>query len=137
MELTVSQAAEVLGVATSTLRYWEDEGLLAPDRRHGQRRYSQTHLQRAALLVLARQLQLPLSTAVAVLDGHSPEHRRPLIDAEIARLAELIGRAQGAIDLLTNARNCEHDRPAESCPEMRGALDRLLQGEDPSPPSQG
>ena len=45
--ISIGQAAKLLGVATSTLRRWEDEGRLVPAQRTqgGQRRYSLTALQ--------------------------------------------------------------------------------------------
>ena len=43
--LTIHQASELLGVATKTLRRWEDQGILVPNRTEGgHRRYSRTQV---------------------------------------------------------------------------------------------
>jgi excisionase family DNA binding protein len=44
--LTISEASELLGVAKSTLRRWEEEGKLIPDIRtkEGQKRYKLSSL---------------------------------------------------------------------------------------------
>lgn len=135
MTSSVGQAAAQLGVAPSTLRYWEDEGLLRPARIAGYRRYGPEDLRRAALLSLARHLDLPLARAVEVLDG-SPHQRREQATHEITRLRQLIERAGAAIELLENARDCPVDHPARDCPDMTAALDRILQGRDPRPAPQ-
>jgi DNA-binding transcriptional MerR regulator/quercetin dioxygenase-like cupin family protein len=46
--LTIGAVAEAVGVSAQTLRVWEAQGLLEPDRSAGgQRRYSEDHLERA------------------------------------------------------------------------------------------
>lgn len=132
MDLTIREAADRVGVPPSTLRYWEARGLLNPGRRAGGRRYATADLRRAALLRLARDLDLPLGTAVVVLDG-APEERSALVAAEVERLEALLERGQGALELLRNARDCPHEHPARQCPELTTALDRVLEGGDPRP----
>lgn len=46
MTKTIGQAAEVYGLSTHTLRYWEDEGLIPPVARDesGRRRFTDTDL---------------------------------------------------------------------------------------------
>lgn len=132
MDLTIREAADRVGVPPSTLRYWEGQGLLSPGRERGERRYANADLRRAALLRLARDLNLPLVTAVAVLDG-SPDERSALVGVEVERLEALLERASGALELLRNTRECPYEHPASECPELTAALDRVLEGGDPRP----
>jgi DNA-binding transcriptional MerR regulator/mannose-6-phosphate isomerase-like protein (cupin superfamily) len=53
--LTISAVAEAVGVSAQTLRLWEAQGLLAPDRTAGgQRRYSSRHVERALQVAAMR-----------------------------------------------------------------------------------
>jgi len=53
--LTIGEAASRIGVAASTLRYWEATGLFAaPQRVGGQRRYDAESLQQLSLVVLMK-----------------------------------------------------------------------------------
>ncbi|MFE9330993.1 redox-sensitive transcriptional activator SoxR [Streptomyces sp. NPDC006925] len=76
-EATVGELAERAGVATSTLRFYEREGLIHSRRTSGnQRRYSRDTLRRVAFIRASQRLGLPLSAirgALAVL----PEGRTP------------------------------------------------------------
>jgi DNA-binding transcriptional MerR regulator len=127
VSFTIGQAAAQARVAASTLRYWERQGLLNPARSNSQRRYDREDMRRAALLKLAGELQLPLATSVAILDG-APADRQELAEKEMERLDDLIERARGAKDLLANARDCPHNHPASQCPSMQDALDCILNG---------
>lgn len=60
--LTVSQAAEGLGVSTHTLRFYEDEGLVTPNRTvGGQRRYYAEDVETLRVLLELRNAGVPLA----------------------------------------------------------------------------
>ncbi|WP_247690629.1 MULTISPECIES: redox-sensitive transcriptional activator SoxR [unclassified Streptomyces] len=79
-EATVGELAERAGVATSTLRFYEREGLIRSRRTSGnQRRYSRDTLRRVAFIRASQRLGLPLAAirdALALL----PEGRTPTRD---------------------------------------------------------
>ncbi|WP_229377202.1 redox-sensitive transcriptional activator SoxR [Streptomyces spirodelae] len=79
-EATVGELAERAGVATSTLRFYEREGLISSRRTSGnQRRYSRDTLRRVAFIRASQRLGLPLAAirdALALL----PEGRTPTRD---------------------------------------------------------
>ncbi|MET8555309.1 MerR family transcriptional regulator [Streptomyces sp. NPDC004959] len=54
--MTITQLATALGVRPSTLRFWEREGLLTPDRvtSHGARRYTQPAIRAARVVTVLR-----------------------------------------------------------------------------------
>jgi DNA-binding transcriptional MerR regulator len=126
--MPIGQAAAALGLNPSTLRYYEDRGLLHPERHGpGHRRYAQDQLRRLAFLHLIHRLGVPLSTAAIILDGPS-EQWREAVDQQIAELEDLIARARGAQVFLSHARECPERRPVTECPEMAVTLDQMVAG---------
>ncbi len=126
--LPIGAAATQLGVAPSTLRYYEQRGLLAPaERRAGQRMYGQPELRRLAFLHLAGQLGIPLAIAGAVLDEPAQAWRETVTD-QIAQLQDLIERARGAQQFLTHALECPTEHPTTQCSTLTRSLDHLITG---------
>jgi MerR family redox-sensitive transcriptional activator SoxR len=59
--LTISEVSARSGVAASALRFYEDEGLLAPQRTDsGHRRYARAVIRRVAFIVFAQKVGLTL-----------------------------------------------------------------------------
>jgi DNA-binding transcriptional MerR regulator len=128
MELvTIGEAAHVLALNTSALRYYEDRGLVTPLRRGGKRMYSREQLRRLAFIQLMQRLGIRLDAASAVLDEPSDQWRH-VVREQIAAIEELIARANGARDFLEHALACPADHPVDECPHMIEVLDRRLDG---------
>ncbi|MFF4761811.1 MerR family transcriptional regulator [Streptomyces sp. NPDC001292] len=126
--IPIGEAARRLGMRTSTLRYYEERGLVRPAARvSGKRVYGLQEMRRLAFLQIAQRLGIRLHTAATVLD-ESSEQWRATVGEQIADLEELISRAQGAKDFLTHALMCPAEHPARECPHMVDTLDRLLDG---------
>jgi len=125
--VTIGDAAQMLGLNTSALRYYEDRGLVTPKRRGGKRMYSREHLRRLAFIQLMQRLGIRLDAAWAVLDGPSDQWR-DVVREQIAALDELIVRARGARDFLEHALACPSDHPVDQCGHMIEVLDRRLGG---------
>ena len=72
----IGTVADRYGVPVTTLRYWEDIGLLPPQERSGgQRRYDMDALRRVVFIRMAKQSGLSLNAIRALLAGddqHSP-----------------------------------------------------------------
>lgn len=68
-DLRIGEVAAYLGVRTSTLRVWEDAGLLAPQRERptGYRIYTPTDVREARMVHLLRQVRYPLPDVPPVL----------------------------------------------------------------------
>ena len=109
--LTIGQASERLGLATSALRFYEDKGLISSLRTvGGQRRYARDVLRRVSFIRAAQQVGLPLAEIKTSLDA-LPAHRaptqeewqrlaeawRPLLDEQIATLVGIRDRLAGCI----------------------------------------
>src|ERR1700736_3909786 len=128
MELkTIGEAAQVLGLNTSALRYYEDRGLVTPERQGGKRMYGREHLRRLAFVQLMQRLGIRLDAASAVLDEPSDQWQ-VVVREQIAALDELIARASGARDFLEHALACRADHPVDEYPRMIEVLDRRLDG---------
>jgi DNA-binding transcriptional MerR regulator len=125
--VTIGKAAQLLGLKTSALRYYEDRGLVAPERRAGKRVYSREQLRRLAFVQLMQRLGISLNAASAVLDEPSDQWR-DVVREQIAAIDNLIARARGARDFLQHALACPADHPVDDCEQMIEVLDRRLGG---------
>jgi MerR family transcriptional regulator, redox-sensitive transcriptional activator SoxR len=75
--LTISEVAARSGVATSALRFYEDQGLIRSARTDsGHRRYSRAVIRRVAFIVFAQKVGLSLEEIRAELDN-LPHNRVP------------------------------------------------------------
>lgn len=75
--LTIGEVAARSGVATSALRFYEDEGLIAAERNDsGHRRYPRSVLRRVAFIVFAQKVGLSLEEIRAEL-AKLPRNRAP------------------------------------------------------------
>ena len=109
--LTIGQVAARTGVATSALRFYEEEGLLAPSRTAaGHRRYRRDLLRRVSFIRAAQEVGVPLAEVRAALAA-LPDERTPTkadwarlsagwrdrLDDRIAALERLRDRLDGCI----------------------------------------
>ena len=88
---TVGELADELGVTTRTLRFYESEGLLAPERVGGQRVYGVRDRARMRLILRGRRFGMSLAECreiVDMYDGAASSERRQLTTL-LARLEEI------------------------------------------------
>lgn len=110
--LTIGDLAASAGVRTSTLRYYEDEGLLVPiGRIGGQRRYDAGAVEALTVIRFCRALGFSLDeirTLLTVPRGSRKRTRwRGLVDEKLAELDAGIARAQAMKSLLQVSRDCD------------------------------
>jgi len=111
--LSIGEVADRAGVATSALRFYEKEGLIASDRSAGgQRRYRRDVLRRVAFVRVAQRVGLSLGEIRAALH-ELPESRAPSRSdwARISkgwrgRLDERIVMLEGLRDQLSSCIGC-------------------------------
>lgn len=78
--LTIGELSTRTGVATSALRFYEDQGLVAADRTSGgQRRYHRDVVRRVSFIRVAQQVGLSLGEIGEVMTS-LPERRTPTRD---------------------------------------------------------
>jgi MerR family redox-sensitive transcriptional activator SoxR len=127
-ELSIGEVAARSGVAPSAIRFYEEQGLLAPRRTSGnQRRYDRSVLRRIALIQAGRAAGIPLSRIRAALDslpaGRTPTRRdwerfsrrwRDDLDRRIATLEALRDRLTTCIGCgCLSIDRCELLNPAD------------------------
>jgi DNA-binding transcriptional MerR regulator len=88
---TVGELADDLGVTTRTLRFYEAQGLLTPERSGGHRVYGQRDRARLRLILRGRRFGMTLGECreiVDMYDGAATSERRQL-ETLLARLDEI------------------------------------------------
>jgi MerR family redox-sensitive transcriptional activator SoxR len=133
-ELTISQVARQVGVRTSTLRYYEEIGLLAaPHRVSGQRRYDPNVLQRLAVIQTAQQAGFTLEEIRIlfndILPSSSPTPRwRDLVERKLDELNTMLLHVQSMKTLLEDVMNCGDPQLAD-CIYNTGQKYRAMSGD--------
>ena len=145
--LTIGEMASRSGVRTSTLRYYEERGLISSERTTGgQRRYAREYLRRVAVIRAAQILGLTLEQIRKALD-ELPEARTPdrhdwerlsqawrsLLDRRISELEALRDNLSGCIGCgCLSLDRCNLFNPGDRAASA-GAGAHYLFGEVPEP----
>ncbi|WP_429844694.1 MerR family transcriptional regulator [Brevibacillus sp. FIR094] len=59
---TIGEVAQLLGISTHTLRYYEKEKIIIPDRNEsGDRRYNDSHIRWLQFVIKLKETQMPIS----------------------------------------------------------------------------
>lgn len=109
--LTIGEVADRVGLATSALRFYEQEGLITAERTGGgQRRFTADVIRRLSFIKASQAVGIPLREIGSVLDdlpeGRAPTRRdwemaascwRPRLEARITALTALRDRLDGCI----------------------------------------
>ena len=123
--MDISEVAKRTGVPASTLRFYEEKGLIASVGRQGLRRvFAPAVLERLALIALGRSAGFSLDEIARMFapDGR-PRIDRRVLAAKAAELDATIRRLSAMRDGLEHAAACPAPSHTE-CPSFR----RLLQG---------
>lgn len=128
--LTIGQLAESCGVATSTIRFWERNGLIAPaTRQSGQRRYHPDASLLVGTLRLCQDAGFTISEIRALFERRDLDRASWL--AMVARKLADIESRQVKLDrahaMLSHAMRCEHPT-IEQCPSFQRAVTARLGG---------
>jgi YD repeat-containing protein len=107
--LTVGQLASASGVPATTLRYYDDLGLLVAERLpNGHRRYRPEALERLHLVRRCQSLGLSLDEVAAVLRPGGGAERRELAGRKLADLDRLLAELVGVRAVLAHLAECTH-----------------------------
>ncbi|MDT0305531.1 redox-sensitive transcriptional activator SoxR [Streptomyces sp. DSM 44917] len=144
-ELTIGQLAQRSGVATSALRFYEDQGLITSRRTTGnQRRYRRDMLRRVAFIRVSQNVGMPLNAireALARLpEGRTPTredwavvsgHWRRDLDSRIRQLQRLRDNLTDCIGCgCLSLESCMLANPYDICGETGCGPRRLLDDTD-------
>lgn len=128
--LTIGELARRAGVATSSLRYYEDVGLLPPaERVSGQRRYTPSMLGAVGVILLLRDVGFTLREMKELLEARAdaPRGWRDLTERKLADLDRRIATTQVAREALVHALGCEH-HDIFDCPNFQAVVADHLAG---------
>lgn len=128
--LTIGQLAELTGVATSALRYWERVGLVRPSARvSGQRRYEPAAVGLVGVVLFLRDVGFSLDEIHELFRAweRDPTAWRELTRRKLADLDAQLGRLQEARLALAHSLECEHDDITQ-CPNFRAVIAARLTG---------
>jgi DNA-binding transcriptional MerR regulator len=129
--LTIGELARRAGVTASTLRYYEELGLLpAPARISGQRRYPGSAARLVAALLLYSDAGFTLAEQKALMASRasaSGEWRR-LAQRKLAELDEQIAKALAAREAIRHGLRCPH-QDITQCPNFNAGITARLAGQ--------
>jgi DNA-binding transcriptional MerR regulator len=129
-DLTIGELAKSTGVATSTLRYYEELGLIpAPVRVSGQRRYPKSAVGLIGMILLLQDVGFSLRESKAFLTSRTQavDSWRTLAQRKLTNLDEQIAKAQTAKEAITHALHCPHD-DFTTCPKSASIVAARLAG---------
>ncbi|KVN41532.1 MerR family transcriptional regulator [Burkholderia pyrrocinia] len=132
--LDIADVTQRAGLPASTLRYYEEMGLIVSNGRRGLRRqYDQAVLQRLALIALGREAGFSLDEIGTMLGGAggAPAIDRAKLDAKADELDRTIRRLSAVRDGLRHAAACPAPSHLE-CPTFR----KLLRVVEQRPPAR-
>ncbi|WP_040406239.1 MerR family transcriptional regulator [Amycolatopsis nigrescens] len=125
----IGETAARFGLAGSTLRYWEERGLISPAERRGRwRRYGPRELHRIGLIQLWRDTGLmSLDEIAAVLAGTVRDRTwRSVVLGRLEMIEEQQRRLAAAKEHLEHFLTCPDEHPADNCPVLREMTDVRL-----------
>lgn len=146
--LSIGDIAARTGLAVSAIRYYEEEGLIAPHRTAaGQRRFTRADLRRLSFIKIAQALGFPLARIRDVLadlpDGRPPSKSdwsrlstqfRSDLDDRIAQLQSLRDRLDSCIGCgCLSLEACALYNPGDRAAD-KGSGPRYLMGDRADPP---
>lgn len=117
--LTIKQVAELYGISIDTLRYYEEIGLVVPQRdtSNGYRRYKERDFERLNIIVSLLRMDFSLAKIKEFLDDHSLRKSLELISFELrdieAKIDSLIGKRKKVEACLLGLANAMHDAPLQ------------------------
>ena len=116
--MDISEVAKASGFPASTLRYYEEKGLIQSDGRNGLRRQFDTDvLERLALITLGQSAGFSLDEIAQMFTPADPEIDRTLLLAKAKELEEKIKELSAMRDGLLHAAACSAPSHFE-CPKF-------------------
>lgn len=125
--LSIGELSERTGVPATTLRYYDERGLVRPAARAaGRRRYAESAVRDVGMIVFFREIGFSLAEIERFIAGER-DGRRELIDRKLAELAEQQHRIEVARTALEHGRRCPADEPMQ-CSRFWSIIDGRLRG---------
>ncbi len=102
---TISELAQEMGITTRTIRFYEEKGLISPQRQGQKRLYSAADRVRIKLILRGKRIGMTLRECVEFIDMYDPEHNnrdqlQSLIDDVKNRRQRLLQQKMDIDDML-------------------------------------
>ncbi|NQF16101.1 MerR family transcriptional regulator [Brevibacillus sp. HB1.3] len=103
---TIGEVAEIMGISTHTLRYYEKENIIAPVRDdNGDRRYDDSHLKWLQFVIKLKETQMPIAkikeyASLAIEGEHTTQERLKLLEEHKDSIKKQIRTLQAADEML-------------------------------------
>ncbi len=124
---TIGETGTLVGVPTSTLRYYERRGLVRADfRESGQRRYRPATVRRLVFVGMLQDAGLSLDDIEGILAAGNNVAWKEIANERLGVLDAEIERLHHSRDLLAAALLCRFDHPLDECRIMNDEIDRRL-----------
>ena len=103
---TISELAREFGVTTRTIRFYEEKGLVKPQREGQKRLYSPADRVRIKLILRGKRIGMTLQESVELIDMYDPQRNntqqlQSLISTVSERRASLLQQKKDIDDMLT------------------------------------
>ncbi|QSR20970.1 helix-turn-helix domain-containing protein [Hyphomonas sp. KY3] len=126
--MEISDVAKQSGIPASTLRYYEERGLIRSTGRRGLRRlFDEDVLERLGLISLGRAAGFTLDEIAAMMSEEGPRIERATLMSKADELDEKIRQMTIMRDGLRHAANCRAPSHME-CPSFRRILRAAMTG---------
>ena len=126
--MEISDVAKQSGIPASTLRYYEERGLIRSTGRRGLRRlFDEDVLERLGLISLGRAAGFTLDEIAAMMSEEGPRIERAALMSKAEELDEKIRQLTIMRDGLRHAANCRAPNHME-CPSFRRILRAAMTG---------
>ena len=126
--MEISDVAKQSGIPASTLRYYEERGLIRSTGRRGLRRlFDEDVLERLGLISLGRAAGFTLDEIAAMMSEEGPRIERAALMSKAEELDEKIRQMTIMRDGLRHAANCRAPNHME-CPSFRRILRAAMTG---------
>jgi len=122
--MRIGELAQRAGVSTRALRYYEEQGLLAPERTTGdQRTYPESAVERVQLIQQFFTAGVPSRTIRQLMpfvdSGHSSPEALELLTAARNRITTCLADLGAARDALDRMIDIAHQPTPQDCPALR------------------
>lgn len=125
--LSIGELSERTGVPATTLRYYDELGLVRPvARAAGRRRYAASAVRDVGLILYFREIGFSL-TEIGCFTSGERQYQRELIDRKLAELAEQQHRIEVARTALEHGRQCPASEPMK-CPRFWSIIEGRMRG---------
>jgi DNA-binding transcriptional MerR regulator len=124
---SIGELSERTGVPASTLRYYDERGLVRPTARAaGRRRYAASAVRDVSVILFLREIGFSLTEIGRFIAGER-QSTREMIDRKLAELTEQLHRIEVARTALEHGRQCPASEPMK-CSRFWSIIEGRMRG---------